>query len=74
MIANRDSEKSPGQDEARATDGEELSPGSSSGTLEKWNKPGINIYRFVASNWCFIVMGMNDGAVGVSRGFHAPNL
>jgi hypothetical protein len=31
-----------------------------------WNKPAINIYRLGAAFWSFIILGMNDGAIGVS--------
>ncbi|RKU44784.1 hypothetical protein DL546_007130 [Coniochaeta pulveracea] len=32
--------------------------------MQRWNTPRINLYRFLAANWSFILMGMNDGAVG----------
>jgi hypothetical protein len=34
--------------------------------VEKWNEPRINIYRTFATFWCFLVMGANDAAYGVS--------
>jgi hypothetical protein len=34
--------------------------------LEKWNEPRINMWRFFATLFSFIIMGMNDGAIGVS--------
>ena len=34
--------------------------------LERWNNPRINIYRYLAANYSFIIMGMNDAAYGVS--------
>jgi hypothetical protein len=34
--------------------------------LEQWNKPRINVYRYLATLYCFIIMGMNDAAYGVS--------
>lgn len=34
--------------------------------LEKWNSPRINIYRSFATFWCFLTMGANDAAYGVS--------
>ncbi len=34
--------------------------------LVRWNKPRINIYRYLAANFSFIIMGMNDAAYGVS--------
>ena len=35
--------------------------------LEQWNKPRINLYRYFASLYSFIIMGMNDAAYGVSQ-------
>lgn len=32
--------------------------------LERWNVPRINAWRFVVTNYSFIVMGMNDACVG----------
>ncbi|TVY85050.1 Bypass of stop codon protein [Lachnellula suecica] len=32
--------------------------------LEQWNKPNINKYRYLASLYCFVIMGMNDAAYG----------
>jgi hypothetical protein len=37
----------------------------SSEPLEQWNKPRINLYRYFATLYSFIVMGMNDSAYGV---------
>jgi hypothetical protein len=34
--------------------------------LEIWNKPRINMYRYLATLYTFIIMGMNDAAYGVS--------
>jgi len=36
-------------------------------SLEKWNSPSINTYRYLAANFGFIIMGMNDAAYGVSQ-------
>jgi hypothetical protein len=33
--------------------------------LEIWNKPKVNKYRYLATLYTFIVMGMNDAAYGV---------
>ncbi|KAH7397716.1 major facilitator superfamily domain-containing protein [Cadophora sp. MPI-SDFR-AT-0126] len=33
-------------------------------SLEKWNNPSINTYRYLAANFGFIIMGMNDAAYG----------
>jgi len=32
--------------------------------LEKWNSPSINMYRYFATIYSFIIMGMNDAAYG----------
>jgi hypothetical protein len=34
-------------------------------TLEHWNKPRINTWRFLATLLSFLMMGGNDGAFGV---------
>lgn len=34
-------------------------------TVEKWNNPRINVYRFCAVSWSFVVIGMNDACIGV---------
>ena len=34
--------------------------------LEQWNRPRINIYRYLATLYSFVIMGMNDAAYGVS--------
>jgi hypothetical protein len=34
--------------------------------LERWNHPRINIYRYLRTLLCFINMGMDDAAYGVS--------
>ena len=34
--------------------------------LERWNHPRINMYRYLTTLLCFINMGMNDAAYGVS--------
>jgi hypothetical protein len=41
-------------------------PPTISNGLEQWNKPRINVYRYLATLYCFIIMGMNDAAYGVS--------
>lgn len=35
-------------------------------TRERWNGTRINTCRFFVTCWSFIIMGMNDAAVGVS--------
>jgi hypothetical protein len=59
----------PTKSEAQAgnADAEDSSPDVSVGTLERWNTPKVNIYRFVVANYSFIMLGMNDGALGVSH-------
>jgi hypothetical protein len=34
-------------------------------SLEHWNNPKINTWRFLATLWSFWMMGANDGAFGV---------
>ena len=34
--------------------------------LEIWNKPSINMWRYFATLYTFVIMGMNDAAYGVS--------
>lgn len=34
--------------------------------LQQWNNPRDNMYRLAACFWCFMVMGANDAAYGVS--------
>jgi hypothetical protein len=34
--------------------------------LEQWNNPRINMYRYLTTLFCLIIMGMNDAAYGVS--------
>jgi hypothetical protein len=34
--------------------------------VERWNHPRSNIYKTLATFWCFMVMGANDAAYGVS--------
>ena len=40
-------------------------PVTAAEVLQRWNKPRINIWRFVVMNYCFYMMGLNDAAVGV---------
>lgn len=35
-------------------------------TLERWNGTRVNTFRFFVALWSFIIMGMNDAAIGVS--------
>ena len=34
--------------------------------LEKWNEPKLNAYRYLATNFGLLIMGMNDACLGVS--------
>ena len=34
--------------------------------LEQWNKTKVNICRYLAALYSFVIMGMNDAAFGVS--------
>ena len=34
--------------------------------LERWNQPRRNMYRFFTTLLSFIILGANDGAIGVS--------
>jgi hypothetical protein len=45
---------------------ETQSPVTESSTLEQWNEPRINRYRYLTTLYTFIIMGMNDAAYGVS--------
>ncbi len=47
------------------------SPAIEPASLEQWNKPRINMYRYLAAIYSFIIMGMNDAAYGVSP--ESPN-
>ncbi len=43
--------------------------------LERWNETGVNVFRFFSTLYCFILMGMTDGAVGVClASFLLPNV
>jgi hypothetical protein len=44
----------------------EEGPDINSASLEHWNKPMINRYRYLAAIYSFTIMGMNDAAYGVS--------
>ena len=32
--------------------------------LQQWNHPRVNLWRVLSTMYCFILMGMNDGALG----------
>ncbi|TVY59055.1 hypothetical protein LCER1_G000378 [Lachnellula cervina] len=44
---------------------EEAGAARGAGELEKWNRPRINIYRYLATLYSFVIMGMNDAAYGL---------
>lgn len=46
---------------------DEIEPPKSS--LQQWNSPNINKYRYLGANYSFIIMGMNDAAYGVCLSF-----
>jgi hypothetical protein len=58
----------PIQDEksVEMVDGQELpAPVTTGPTLLIWNKPRINLWRFLVTLLCFFNMGANDAAYGV---------
>ncbi len=38
----------------------------SSGSLERWNSPRVNTYRYLVVNLSLGIMGMQDASLGVS--------
>ena len=69
----------PSQDNSTAHDnvppGELPSPTTATAEKkEQWNHPRINVYRTLSAFWCFILMGANDAASGVSIPPLIPNL
>lgn len=38
--------------------------------LQRWNQCPTTMFRFFTTLYSFLVMGMNDGCIGVSRGRH----
>ncbi|KAM5476223.1 hypothetical protein MauCBS54593_000908 [Microsporum audouinii] len=57
----------PQMREARSgeeVNGRSASINSSRSHLPKWNKPAINLWRFAAANYTFIILGANDAAYG----------
>lgn len=41
-------------------------PSGAVSALQRWNNPRGNMFRIGACFWCFLVMGANDAAYGVS--------
>ncbi|KAH6656200.1 major facilitator superfamily domain-containing protein [Truncatella angustata] len=51
--------------DAEKADEQEPPPAQSTKpSLERWNHPRINMFRFLVTNYSFIIMGMNDACVG----------
>jgi hypothetical protein len=48
-----------------STDEELENPVTEKESLQQWNNPSINTYRYLGANFSFIIMGMNDAAYGV---------
>ncbi|KAK6587052.1 hypothetical protein PZA11_000342 [Diplocarpon coronariae] len=42
----------------------ELEPQHVNYRLERWNQPKINAYRYLSALFTFVIMGMNDAAIG----------
>lgn len=65
-------------DSTERTEEADLSTDSpDSSTLERWNESRINVYRYFATLYCFMLMGMNDAATGVSiphKTYRPPNM
>lgn len=49
------------------TDDQQDVPLAENNSLEQWNNPKINIYKYLSALFSFIIMGMNDAAPGVSH-------
>ncbi|CAL3962525.1 unnamed protein product [Diplocarpon coronariae] len=43
----------------------ELEPQHVNYRLERWNQPKINAYRYLSALFTFVIMGMNDAAIGL---------
>ncbi|KAI0016276.1 tRNA wybutosine-synthesizing protein [Xylariomycetidae sp. FL0641] len=41
-------------------------------SLERWNHPPINAYRYLATILCFVIMGMSDAAIGALLPYIGP--
>lgn len=52
-------------------DGDEGLPPPSTATpfIESWNNPRVNMWRFFATNFSFVILGANDAVYGVSKTF-----
>lgn len=56
------------QDATTAMELEELPPPATTAVSppQTWKYPRANFWRFVASNYSFVILGVNDAAYGVS--------
>lgn len=45
---------------------EEQSTNNETQALQQWNNPRINVWRYLVTLLGFVIMGMNDAAIGVS--------
>ncbi|KAL2160303.1 hypothetical protein VTH06DRAFT_1476 [Thermothelomyces fergusii] len=61
--AHSDSEKAVPPEDAVDEDSGARSPQSGQ-QLQRWNNPPINIFRYFSTLYCFILLGMTDGALG----------
>ncbi|CAJ2510688.1 Uu.00g063130.m01.CDS01 [Anthostomella pinea] len=63
-----------GQDDRERAEKEQGEPPGSppKQSLERWNVPSANKYRYFATILCFIIMGMNDAAVGALLPYVGP--
>jgi len=58
---------------ATCTDEESGTPPTpSQSVLQRWNESKENMFRFFCTLYCFIRMGMTDGAIGVRVFASAP--
>lgn len=64
----KDSVTTTSGDNETGLQGEGDTPGSRSPqeTLERWNDTRINVFRYLATLFSFIILGMSDAAYGVS--------
>jgi len=46
-------------------------PASASEDLEKWNSTKTNVYRYFATLYSFIILGMSDAAYGALIPYHS---
>jgi hypothetical protein len=62
-------DRHPASNEGRATDTEpssaEVALEESKPTLEAWNNPPINTWRYLVALYCLFMLGANDASIGV---------